>query len=295
MHASIKVFLSSIVDYAGLFPPARLGMEESMTNYARDCMDSYNWMLDRFILPASRLQEFEALLPKFSLKQWSLGIILSENLELDLERVQSIVDDDRIAIASLEFPPLLPKEIERVYTYLSAKVETFFEIPPNADLEAYLAALQSIGAMAKMRTGGIVADAFPTPSQLGHYIVSFADAQIPFKATAGLHHLLRGNHPLTYEAKSDSTVMHGFLNVAIAAALAYYHKITQEETIEILKEISLDRFQFTEESIGWKSYQIDLSQIKEVRQNFFRSFGSCSFQEPINDLKKFRLFRASQL
>ncbi|MBF2021752.1 MAG: hypothetical protein IGR93_17050 [Hydrococcus sp. C42_A2020_068] len=289
MLASIKTLLSSIVDYAGLFPPAKLGMREAMANYDRDRMSSYNWMLGRFVLPASRLNEFEELLPAFSSQQWSIAIILSGNLESEMERVQSISDGGKIKLAALEFPPLPPDEIESVFPNLAAGVDAFFEIPLDGNLEAYLAALQYADALAKIRTGSTTAEAFPTASQLSHYIVSFAEAQVPFKATAGLHHPLPGNYPLNYEPQSNTTAMHGFLNVAIAAALTYWQKITREEALAILQESSIEGFRFAEDGISWASHHLNLSEIERARQRFFRSFGSCSFQEPIDDLKTLKL------
>jgi hypothetical protein len=246
-------------------------------------------MLGRFVLPASRSQEFEELLPAFSLEQWSLSVTLSGNFESELETIQSISRVGKIAIASLEFPPLPATDMESIFPYLSAGVETFFEIPFNADIESYLSALQYTGALAKIRTGGMTADAFPSASQLGHYIVSFAEAQVPFKATAGLHHPLPGQHHLTYGPNSPYTAMHGFLNVVILAALAYWQKVTREEAIAILNEYSLDNFKITENSIEWRDRVLSLSEIELARQRFFRSFGSCSFQEPIDDLKHSKL------
>jgi hypothetical protein len=290
MVASIKTLLSSIIDYAGLFPPAKLGMYEAMANYAQGQMTSQRWMLSRFVLPASRLNEFEEFLPRFPLKQWSLSILLSGELESELERVQSISEGGKIAITALEFPPLPPTEIESVFPHLCAGVETFFEIPLDADLEAYLASLQYTGALAKIRTGGPIADAFPSAFQLSHCLVSFAEAQVPFKATAGLHHPLPGTHPLTYEPDSPSAMMHGFLNVAILAALAYWQKVTRQEALEVLNESSVEAFRLTEDGIGWRDRYLNLAEIEAARQHFFRSFGSCSFQEPIDDLKELALF-----
>ena len=289
MLTSVKTLLSSIVDYAGLFPPAKLDMGEAMANYASNQITPYNWMLGRFVLPASRSQEFAELLPTFSLEKWLLSVTLSGNFESELETIQSISRVGKIAIASLEFPPLPATDMESVFPHLSAGVDTFFEIPFNADIESYLSALQYTGALAKIRTGGMTADAFPSASQLGHYIVSFAEAQVPFKATAGLHHPLLGQHPLTYEPNSPYTAMHGFLNVVILAALAYWQKVTREEAIAILNEYSLDNFKITENSIEWRDRVLSLSEIEVARQRFFRSFGSCSFQEPIDDLKHSKL------
>jgi hypothetical protein len=245
-------------------------------------------MLGRFVLPVSCLHEFKELLPAFPLKQWSLSVILSKELESEIERVRSL-KNPKIAITALEFPPLTPTEIKKLLPRLPARVEAFFEIPYNRDPEVYLAALQHTGASAKIRTGGTTAEAFPSVSQLCRCIFSFAEAQVPFKATAGLHHPLPGNHRLTYEPNSPSTMMHGFLNVLTSAALAYGQKVTPEETLEVLQESSIDGFQFTEDRIEWSDRRLDIAEIKAARQSFFRSFGSCSFQEPINDLKHLKL------
>ena len=57
---SIRTLLNGILDYAGLFPPARLGMAEAVANYARYREDDRSWMLSRFICPAGRLAEMES-------------------------------------------------------------------------------------------------------------------------------------------------------------------------------------------------------------------------------------------
>ncbi len=289
MIASVKALLSSVVDYAGLFPPAKLSLREAMANYAQDQMASHRWMLGRFVLPASLLNEFEQLLPTFPLKQWSLSAILSRELEPEIERVRSLNGRNEIAVTALEFPPLPPTEIERVLSRLPAGVDSFFEIPLSANLEPYLAALQHTSASAKIRTGGTTIDAFPTITQLCRFIFSCAEAQVPFKATAGLHHPLLGNHRLTSEPDSPYSVMHGFLNVAVLAAFVHQQKLTPEEALQVLKQCFIDGFQFKEDSIWWRDRQLNITEIEEARQSFFRSFGSCSFQEPIDDLKELKL------
>jgi len=288
MLALIKALLSSVVDYAGLFPPAKLSMREAMANYAQDQTSNYSWMLGRFVLSASRLNEFEELLPTFSLKHWSLSAIISGDLESEIERVRSR-NNSKIAITALEFPPLSPTQIERVFPLLPAGVDLFFEIPLSRELEDYLTVLRRIGASAKIRTGGITVDAFPSITQLCRYICAFAAAQVPFKATAGLHHPLLAKHRLKSEPNSPSAAMHGFLNVAILAALVYWQKLTPEDVLAVLKESSIDGFQFKADSIGWRDRQLSIAEIEEARQHFFRSFGSCSFQEPIDELKELKL------
>jgi hypothetical protein len=286
MFASIKMLLASIVDYAGLFPPAKLDMQQAIATCDRHHQSPYNWMLGRFVLPISRLSEFEALLPEFQLQQWSLSLILSKDWQAEMEKIQS---NAKITISSLEFPPLPPIEIEKIIPHLPPGIEAFFEIPLSDNLEAYLATLQNTGAAAKIRTGGITADAFPSVTQLCQTIFSFAEAQISFKATAGLHHPLPGNYRLTYDLNSDRTIMHGFLNVAILAAFIYWQKVTLQQARELLQESSSKNFQFKEDTITWHDNCLSLAEIEQTRQQFFRSFGSCSFQEPLEDLKNLKI------
>lgn len=289
MFASVKALLASVVDYAGLFPPAKLGMGDAIANYTRYQTTPYSWMLGHFVVPASRLSEFAELLPMFPLKQRSLSVILSGNFEREIDRVRFLHDNTQIAIAAVEFPPLPPTEIEKVFPRLPAELNCFFEIPLKEDIEAHLAVLQNVGASAKVRTGGITAEAFPSATQLCQFIVACARNLVPFKATAGLHHPVPGNYRLTYEPDSPSTEMHGFLNVVVCTALVYWQKVTLEEAQEILQDSSINSFQFKDDSIGWRSHYLSLTEIEEVRQRFFCSFGSCSFQEPIDDLKELTL------
>jgi hypothetical protein len=285
---ALKRLLAAIVDYAGLFPPAKLDLQTAMTNYDRACASQNAWMLGRFVLPVFQLQEFVALLPSFPCPDWSLSVLLTPNWEAEIAQIESF-SHETIAIAALEIPPLPPLEIERLVLRVPIGVEAFFEVPLNADLTPYLRVLKQTGASAKIRTGGVTIEAFPSADQIAQGIVSFAAAQIPFKATAGLHHPLPAIHPATYEVDSPSVKMHGFLNVAIAAALIYEQKINLEAVLEVLQADSISDFQLTANGITWRDHFLNLATIEKARKQFFRSFGSCSFQEPIADLKELNL------
>jgi hypothetical protein len=300
MLGSVKTLLESIVDYAGMFPPAKLDLPAAMANYEIYCRSAEVWMLGRFILSASRLNEFFALLPTLTAKDsqpipWSLSIIISPNWETDLAQLPALSQHEKIAIASLEFSPLSPAEIAKIIPRLPVGVESFFEIPWNSNLEIYLDVLRSTKAAAKIRTGGITPESFPHSTQICRSILAFARTKIPFKATAGLHHPLPGKYPLTYESNSASAPMHGFLNVALLAALAYGEKVTESEGIELLAESSATSFQWHEDGIAWRDRYLHISDLAASRRYFFRSFGSCSFQEPIDDLKQMTASGAEEL
>ncbi|BAU66180.1 hypothetical protein STA3757_35830 [Stanieria sp. NIES-3757] len=285
MFSSLKALLSSIVDYAGLFPPAKLTLRDAIANYARYLQAPDQWMLGRFIVPLSQLAELETLLAENTLASpWLLSVILSENWELELEQIQAFNYRDKIKIVSVEFKPLSPKEISRVIPHLPTEIESFFEIPLAQNLETYLAVLQETQASAKIRTGGLTAEAFPSKDQLCRFIFASAEIRVPFKATAGLHHALPGKYPMSYEPNSLSAAMQGFLNVAVLSTLVYWQKITKEEALKILQESSSASFQFQEDSLTGNGKQLTISEIEASRQLFYRSFGSCSFQEPLDEL-----------
>lgn len=291
MLTSIKVLLSSIVDYAGLFPPAQLDLREAMANYACDRMTPYRWMLGAFVVPDVRLDEFAELAAAFPLKPWRLSVLVSRpgEIEATLERSRSGNPHSEIALQSLEFPPLPPEDIGTLLPHLPEGIDAFFEIPLNQDLDPYLDVLQGTGAAAKIRTGGLTADAFPDAQQLCQFIAAIAQAHIPFKATAGLHHPLPAHRRVTDQPDSPSAAMHGFLNLVVLAALLDWQKVTAEEGVEILKEPTIAPFQFQEESVSWRDRSLTLSELETTRRRCFRSFGSCSFHEPIVDLEELGL------
>ena len=60
MSEHLRALLHHVVDYAGLFPPAKLDMQPTVDNYAAALAGADQWMLGRLIVPVKRLDEFEA-------------------------------------------------------------------------------------------------------------------------------------------------------------------------------------------------------------------------------------------
>src|SRR5690349_7585602 len=58
---SLRTFMTGLVDYAGLYPPASLSLEEAIRNFVRYQDDPEAWMLARFVIPAKRLPELSEL------------------------------------------------------------------------------------------------------------------------------------------------------------------------------------------------------------------------------------------
>jgi hypothetical protein len=235
---SIRVLLDRLIDYAGLFPPAALTMQDAVRNYARYRDGEHAWALGRFVVPAARAREVP---PEFPL---------------------SILGVDEVKAEEIE----------------SAAAGAFVEITDTA----LLPELKRRGLRAKIRTGGIVEDAFPTPASVAAFIRACREAGVAFKATAGLHHPLRCVKPLTYEPNAPTGRMHGFINVFLAAAMA-----GDEEAV--LVEEDPRAFTFDDSGVTWRDRRVLLSELMRVRTDFAISFGSCSFEEPIGDLREMGL------
>ena len=240
---------ASLIDYAGLFPPAALPMQQAVENYARYRASPEAWMLGRFVLPANRLPEFERWCPQ----RFPLSLLLASPAELPPAR-DSIVSVELKATHDAQIQPI-------------PGIETYFEI---ADL-SLIPVIAHRGARAKIRAGGVTIDAFPPARFIADFLATSAAHRVPFKATAGLHHALRCHRPLTYSADSPSGWMFGFLNVFIAAALAW-KGVKSSELESVLMEESL------------VDHGLSESDLATARRDFAISFGSCSFDEPVADL-----------
>lgn len=234
MTRSLRVLLEGLIDYAGLFPPAALTMQDAVRNYARYRDGDYSWALGKFVVQKERAKEVP---PEFPLS--ILGIDEVKFAEMDDAAPGAFVETTDVA--------LLP-EIKRR------------------------------GFRAKIRTGGITEEAFPTPESVAAFIRACKAEGVAFKATAGLHHPLRCVRPLTYEPNAAVGTMHGFLNVFLAAAMV-------EDAEAILRETDPKAFTFDDDGVTWRERRVTTGELKKMRE-FATSFGSCSFEEPINDLKE---------
>lgn len=293
--AAARALLAGLVDYAGLFPPAALDMDAAVAEYARWRRAPEAFMLGRFVAPASRLVELgraaEASLPwPGAGEPWRVSALLGADLHGDTARVASwnVSHSGRAAVDTVELRAASPEEAEAALDALPPGLTAFVELPLVSDLGPLLAALKRRGARAKLRTGGVVPEAIPEPGDVARFIVACAAAGVPFKATAGLHHPVRAEHALSYEADSPHAVMHGFLNVFAAAALAR-DGLTTDEVEAILREDDPRAFRLDDSGLEWRGLRVATEALAAARRDFASSFGSCSFAEPVADLRALEL------
>lgn len=286
---ALSALLDGLIDYAGLYPPASLAMDEAVRNYAGYRSGPRAAWLGRFVLPASRLDDFLAARRKLDPGPWRLSALLGETPEADLERVISF---NRAAHASasplalvdaIEMKAAAPKDIERFEALAPAGVTAFFEIPIR-EPGPFLGALTKGNGRAKLRTGGIAPETIPAAADIARFLAACAAARVPFKATAGLHHPFRSLRPLTYASDAPQATLHGFINVFLAAAFASQGMDAVTLTA-LLNEESPREFAFGDGQASWRGHTLHTERLRAARRDFALAFGSCSFDEPRQDLE----------
>lgn len=284
---SLHALLHTIVDYAGLFPPAGLSMQKAVENYAAYRHDPHSWMLGRFVVPVSRLDEFAAAFRAGVTTDdhhWRLSALIGDDIAADVARIGAFnAANPTTLIDSVEVKVTSPDAINRIAKTVPRTIKAFVEIPSHEDPRALIGSIAENKLRAKIRTGGVVPEAFPPVEDLERFLRECYSANAGFKATAGLHHPLRSERALTYEAGGPRGVMHGFLNVFLAAAF-HYNGLTRRDADEVLRMTALEGIEFADEALKWKDYEVSLAELATVRRRFAVSFGSCSFREPVDDL-----------
>jgi hypothetical protein len=274
----LRSLVASLVDYAGLFPPASLTMEKAVENYQRYRLSPAAWMLGRFVVPASRLEEFEAAAVGHA--AIPVTVTLGANFEDDVERIKRA----RTRIDVMEIKAGSAEEIDQRLAQLSREITVYFEV---ADLKLIPVARKK-GARAKIRTGGVTAAAFPSAEFIAEFLETCARTGTAFKATAGLHHALYGIHPLDGSPGGPSGWMFGFLNVFVAAMFAR-KGVPAQDLAPLLVTESATEILFGPGEIEWRGHRVSEREILAARRDFAISFGSCSFEEPVADLKELGL------
>jgi hypothetical protein len=291
--SAIQTLLRQSIDYAGLFPPAGLGMAAAVDNYRRYQAGPDAWALGRFILPASRLAELEEAAHDSSPRvapgrPWPLSALVGPDLIHDLDQVtafnrRQVATGTGMLVDTIEAKADRASIVQEAMGQVPEQLEVYFEIPIDADPTDLLSAAARAGARAKIRTGGVTPEAFPSTANLVHFIHTALRLEVPFKATAGLHHALRAEYKLTYEPDSGKGMMYGFLNVFLATALARTG-MDERDTGTILEESSPAAIRVDDDTIGWRDRRLDREALSRSRHSLI-SYGSCSFTEPIAELQ----------
>jgi hypothetical protein len=300
--AALQALLAHSVDYAGMFPPCSLALEPALQNQAEYVHSSDAWMLGTFVLPIEQFDAAKQLLSPFDplhpLRVAALGpkTANADTFLAVLEKADAAIRSlsrhnvDLVSVSHLEMflPGAVDVTLLKEARSIVGDLPVFWEAPPDRAEQtiALLAEHNSDADLAtfgyKLRTGGVTADAFPTSAQIARALVTPATHQLSIKFTAGLH------HPVRQFRDEVKTRMHGFLNVLGAAVLAAEHRWDAHQTSILLEDEDRDSFSFADDFFAWREWKIDTERL-QYRRRFVASFGSCSFDEPREDLRALHL------
>ena len=292
-----RALLGSLIDHAALFPPASMTMQEAVAEDRAARGGAYGWMLARFVCPASRLDELRdgfggwPAVPDLSVVLDGVGqtdeASWSEALEADANLIASALEAGApVAAVEVRLPSPRPGSAALIaaQTVLRPlKAEVYLELLPGEDwrndVPAAVGAASAVGARAKVRCGGETAAAVPPVELLALALASCRDTGVVLKATAGLH------HPIRHTDETTGITMHGFLNLLAAAAFGAAHNLRPSGLERVLAEDDPGAFELSAEELRVEAQHASADEIAAARRHLFASYGSCSWREPVDDLK----------
>lgn len=312
LRPPVRAAFEELIDYAGLFPPATLPMDAAADDYAAARAGTAAWMLGRFVVPASRLDEL-ARLGQAHAASGGLAVSAIVDASLDprqwfgsvqdilaaIARLQSDAPSVRVEALEVPLAPLLTarETFDANVGQLGALVDraglrhlpVYVELPAGAHagdrLTGAMTALARARLRAKLRCGGVIATAFPSIGDVAAFVAAAAEAGVAFKATAGLH------HPVRHLDAATGFTMHGFLNLLAAATFAA--RVAPDTLSAIVAEEDARAFAFDETSFAWRDERATVDELKTMRASAFAGYGSCSFDEPVEDLTALGLLPAA--
>jgi hypothetical protein len=302
---ALHSFLSGLIDYAGLYPPAQLPLHEAIHHYYDYLRSPDRWMLGHFVIGVGQLTHLTAILDEhpylLDVEPLSLAVVgqggateedFLDNCREDAAAIQTFCEahPNQVDVAQLELKlptftdaAAVTQLLHNTRAVLSLPIYYELNLDENweAQLDAAAAGIREFGPGAglKLRTGGLVAEAFPSVPQVAAVIATCLEAKIPLKFTAGLH------HPIRHYREEVQTKMHGFINVFGAGILAYAEQFSPAQINLVLSEEQPDRFVFDPRGFHWQVYEVKAEQIAAARQTALISFGSCSFDDPRHDMQ----------
>lgn len=262
-----------MLDDAAVFPPGRKPLDRAVPDHAAHRAAGYGQLVGPLVLAAPALAE--------------LGAVATEPLDLavtapggpaQLPDALGRAADLPVRLAGFEVAVPAEAAVAEFFAALevAGDVPVFVEVPRDERRDEVIATCARTGHQAKFRTGGVTASLYPDEAELAAGVRAVVRAGVPFKATAGLHHALRNTDPAT------GFEQHGFLNVLLATAAAV-RGAGEDEVVSLLAERD-----------GARVAEL-VSEVDPDVRGVFRSFGTCSIDEPVAELVDLGLVPASAL
>jgi hypothetical protein len=267
-----------LFDDASLFPPASLAMPDAVAGHLRHQQAWYRDMSGPFVCADAKITQLSAALTAATVVELDLALVVPGGADSLDPAVDAVFTDPKLRLRAVELPvdrqaasteAAVGALVDRLDQTPLAGATAFAEIPVAQLTAEAVHALSEHRYLAKLRTGGVTADAFPDEQTLAHCLVLLADQRLAFKCTAGLHHAVR------HRAEDTGFEHHGFLNVLLAVVAAL-EGAGLPDVAHVLAEQDPNR-------VATGVAELTPDAAADAR-SLFTSFGTCSTDEPITDL-----------
>lgn len=276
--------LNALVDDAAMFPPGNAAAERAVGEHFEHRRSWFSSVIGPLVVPDTALAVVGRQVPEgetlavsvvngggagglLALARRSVPGVAVVAVESALRDLDDLVGNaERVAAAA---------------TALDPSVTVFVELPYTPGWVPAVEAVEAAGLYGKIRTGGVEPELYPTATRLAEQLWILVEADLGFKATAGLHHAWPN------VARSDSgqaLPQHGFLNLMLALD-AVIDGAEPTEAVEFLGWA--DRSRIARAISSW-----DEPRQQRVRRRL-RSFGCCGVTDPIQDLVALDLLGSS--
>jgi hypothetical protein len=286
--AALLELLTHCIDYAGVFPPARLSLTEAWEKYARHLEGGESWIIGSLVSPVDLLLGTESIPEKaaFSLtvipRRGETEEVWRSQLAGDLGRVRLFLETHPAVILSgleIALPPANdPSSLLEEVLPLLEEYRTFFELPAGERLvERVRLATMALNHHhnskwgLKLRTGGLDPNAFPTTHVVAEVLAGVRDRQIPLKFTAGLH------HPIQHWDDNLKVARHGFIDLLMAGLLGHAYHLPRENIEAIVRDEKSSNFTFNDGVARWLDLPLRAEVIRELRPRV-SGFGSWRYR-----------------
>lgn len=307
-----RAALLELFDDAAVFPPASREVADALAAHRDHVRGERAWLVRRVLTRASQIDAFvDALSEDDDLR---VGVVLdgheadafTDRVQQDLKRAESLADDKRVRVTGIEVP-LAGRDPDAELagllaglraTPLPSEAVVAVEVPVAGraagevlrGLKAIVTAKAAGGRdadrlLGKVRCGGQTPTAIPEDVELAGFLRACAREQLPFKATAGLH------HPTRRTNAEHGGLEHGFLNLLAAAAAAYQG--ARLEVIEGHLARSPEQFRLGPGALVVGEDVIEGTILAEVRRDFFHGIGCCDISDPVGDLASLGVLTAA--
>jgi hypothetical protein len=283
-----------LIDYAGVFPPASLSMQQAVDEYLDVRTARIRWITGRFLCRASQLESLAAVATsqlRSGDEPWKIGVIfdmgagaaatLCNDFQAEMSPAMSITVVE--AKTTRSDPPAIAQLAETIGSF-DHEASLFIEVVRDGSLAEQIDAiaenLRSRGRTggAKLRCGGLATDDFPSVDTVTEFLWEAALNQLPFKATAGLH------QPIRHHDDGLGVWRHGFMNI-LMASVACDEGEDMDTVAAIVAETDPSAFSMSATAARWRDLSVPGSALRRSRKTGFVAYGSCDLAEPITALR----------